>query len=220
MYINCKNKYIDTENIPFPGWGDSKGRVYPIAVPREPHPGLPCQQLVSNGFLDLSIHYAIRSANLGGCTGRPALVLVSQAMLGAWGISRQALEAQAMENLENDGYWIASVHEVLREYAGDMPVTTPLPLYVMTNRSMLYGAAGILAKGIFPRFASEIGDNFYILPSSIHELLLIPDQGGLDPEELGQVVREVNRTQVAPGDRLANHVYYYDRETDGIGTRK
>lgn len=50
----------------------------------------------------------------------------------------------------------------------------------------------------------------------IHELLLLPDFGRAEAEELGQLVREVNQVEVAPEDGLSDHVYYYDRQTDEI----
>ena len=52
-----------------------------------------------------------------------------------------------------------------------------------------------------------------VLPSSIHELLILPDNGSMQLSELEAMVREVNATQVAPEDRLSDKVQYYDRET-------
>lgn len=49
-----------------------------------------------------------------------------------------------------------------------------------------------------------------MLPSLIHETLIIPKDAGMEFKELEQMVREVNQTQVAPGERLSDHVYKYD----------
>ena len=49
-----------------------------------------------------------------------------------------------------------------------------------------------------------------MLPSSIHETLIIPKDAGMEFKELEQMVQEVNQTQVAPGERLSDHVYEYD----------
>ncbi|MCI9356577.1 MAG: hypothetical protein HFH59_03345 [Lachnospiraceae bacterium] len=71
-------------------------------------------------------------------------------------------------------------------------------------------------KEMISGFAEERGKNLYIIPSSIHELLLYPDFGDVSPEELSGYVKEVNRSQVPPHDRLSDHIYYYDRKTDEI----
>ena len=49
-----------------------------------------------------------------------------------------------------------------------------------------------------------------MLPSSIHETLIIPKDAGMEFKELEQMVQEVNQTQVAPGEHLSDHMYEYD----------
>ena len=71
-------------------------------------------------------------------------------------------------------------------------------------------------KEMISRFAEEKERNLYIIPSSLHELLIYPDFEEASPEELSSFVKEVNRTQVHPHDRLSDHVYYYSRQTDEI----
>jgi hypothetical protein len=58
--------------------------------------------------------------------------------------------------------------------------------------------------------AEKLGGSFYILPSSIHEILLVKDNGQFDRASLEKMVREVNATQVAPEDKLTDSVYHYD----------
>ena len=55
-----------------------------------------------------------------------------------------------------------------------------------------------------------LGNDFFILPSSIHEMLILPDDGQVDAEMLKDMVKEVNATQVAPEERLTDDVYHYD----------
>lgn len=59
-------------------------------------------------------------------------------------------------------------------------------------------------------------EGFYILPSSIHETLIIPKDGAMTPKELGEMVREVNRTEVLREEVLSDRVYEYDREKGKI----
>ena len=72
--------------------------------------------------------------------------------------------------------------------------------------------AGVLAYEDFMDKASERvgGQSFFILPSSIHELLIIPDNGNFDLKSLENMVKEVNATTVDPADQLTDNVYHYD----------
>ena len=85
----------------------------------------------------------------------------------------------------------------------------PDTMYVLTNDTKVNGAAAILNDDIRQEIAEKVGD-FYMLPSSIHETLIVPKDAGMEFKELEQMVQEVNQTQVAPGERLSDHVYEYD----------
>ena len=67
----------------------------------------------------------------------------------------------------------------------------------------------------FSGLAAELGSDLYILPSSVHEILLLPADAG-NPEGLAEIVKEVNLTQVAPEERLSDSVYLYERESGKI----
>lgn len=91
-----------------------------------------------------------------------------------------------------------------------------IPMYVCTNTAKLNGAGVILYQGLLQEFADRVGSDFYILPSSIHETLLIPANGDMDVEYLRDMVRTVNCTEVAPEEILSDNVYYYNRLTDRV----
>lgn len=74
---------------------------------------------------------------------------------------------------------------------------------------MLNGATQIMDDNIRQEIAEKIGD-FYVLPSCIHETIIIPKDIGMELEELEHMVQEVNYTQVALDERLSDHVYEYD----------
>lgn len=86
----------------------------------------------------------------------------------------------------------------------------PYEQYVLTNIAQINGATAIL----YPNLLQEIGEatqsNFFILPSSIHEVILMKDNGDMNAEELQRMVMEINRTQVAPEEVLSDEVYSYD----------
>lgn len=85
-------------------------------------------------------------------------------------------------------------------------------MYVLSNAERTYGAAAMLYPQVLQQFADQLAVNLYLLPSSVHEVILIPENGFQDREELLNMVKEVNDTQVAPGEILTYTVYYFDRE--------
>lgn len=91
-----------------------------------------------------------------------------------------------------------------------------IPMYVCTNTMKLNGAGVILYNGLLQEFADRVDSDVYILPSSVHETLLIPVNADMDVEYLRDMVRTVNRTEVAPDEILSDNVYYYNRLTDRV----
>lgn len=91
-----------------------------------------------------------------------------------------------------------------------------IPMYVATNRQKLNGAGVMLYTGCLKTFAERIGSDFYILPSSIHEVLFVPADSHMDERSLVEMVREVNMTQVAPDEILSDNVYRYYANTDHV----
>ena len=85
-------------------------------------------------------------------------------------------------------------------------------MYVITNTAGINGAAVLLYENLLKNFCELRQSDFFILPSSIHEILLIPCNSGFIEEELKEMVREVNRTQVPEEDILSNEVYIYHKD--------
>lgn len=84
-------------------------------------------------------------------------------------------------------------------------------LYVLSNRRKINGAAVILYPGLLKDLYEKFSGNYFVIPSSVHEVLLIKDT---DEEEdyLNRMVSEVNEQHVEPEEVLSGHVYYYSAE--------
>ena len=89
-------------------------------------------------------------------------------------------------------------------------------MYVLSNRTRLYGAVTILYEGVMEECCEKLGGSFYILPSSVHEVILVPDNEEISKDNLVRMVREVNATQVEEQEQLSDFVYYYNAKTKGI----
>lgn len=188
-------------------WPKTKAYVYPCLLsPQAAYQDNPVD-LAHEDFLDLSICYYLRAP------GRKAtnICWIPQRLLDASGISKTGLKAQAMQNLENDGYHIQDMDSILELEKG----SCHLPLFILTNQRMVLGSAGLLHSKLLAQFSELVG-NFYILPSSIHESLLMTASDGLaDANSLNNIIRDVNMT-LKPSDQLSNNAYYYDRHTQKI----
>lgn len=75
-------------------------------------------------------------------------------------------------------------------------------------------------KNLMDKIADFLGEDFYILPSSTHEVLLLPESKAPSKEELDQIVQEVNREALEPEDYLSDHAYYYSRSGQDLGGYK
>ena len=89
-------------------------------------------------------------------------------------------------------------------------------MYVLTNDAGLNGATCILYDNVIKNFAKVQECNVFILPSSIHEVMLVPENAETEPEFLENLVLDANQSAVGLIDLLSNHVYYYDREKEKI----
>ena len=71
-------------------------------------------------------------------------------------------------------------------------------------------------SGLLSDIAAQLDSDFYIIPSSVHEVLLIPSEHIFSKKELSTMIQEVNDTQLLPEEILSDHAYYYSRSTDTI----
>lgn len=85
-------------------------------------------------------------------------------------------------------------------------------MFVATVPDKIHGAGVIAYPNFMEDAAERMGGDFFVLPSSIHEVLLVKDNGQMTAKELENMVKEVNATQVEPADQLTDHVYHYDSQ--------
>ena len=168
-------------------------------------------------FLDLAgiLYYDVRDPLFSN-----ASVLIQNSFTEMWGVSPDELFETAERNMllfEPAEIW--PMGRMLSELRGmpDENTLPEFPLYVLTNKSRMFGAACMMYPNVFKNASLEINGDFYVLPSSIHEVLLLPSDNVFDAEGLGRLVREINENQVEPYEVLSNNVYYYDSEKEEIG---
>jgi len=92
----------------------------------------------------------------------------------------------------------------------------PAPLYVLSNQVGLNGAGCILYPDALKNFANSLGRDLIILPSSIHEVLITPDNAEMSYENFAEMVTSINQNEVPPEDQLSNQVYLYQRADERL----
>ena len=143
---------------------------------------------------------------------------VKNDMLENYGFSREDLLAAAHANMEDQEFACRSLESVLFGFGMPMgPESGPSSgIFVLTNPSGVDGAAAILSEKTMKEARDMIGEDFLILPSSRHEVLLVPRSMDMSIRDLTNMVREVNRAVVEPKDLLSDHVYRYHSRTGAI----
>ena len=218
--IDIVTPYLDLNTDPqeIYCWEKSKDRVLPKLINAERNQER-LENLVHRKYLDLAETYCTKMT-VGD--SQQGYVEVTREMLEEWGIDQETLERQAAENMKAQGYRLYSMEEMLGSF---MPAkidteTEKVPLQILTNREGILGAA-ILAN---PEFLKEvIGDKMgdcYLLPSSVHELIVCPVEAWIEVEELREVVVEVNKTLVKEEEILSNSVYEFHTSDGTIKLNK
>lgn len=191
-------------------WAEARGKIHAELVYYEWNKDA-LENVPYQRFLNFAVVYRMEVPMLEECE---AGMRVNYHLMEMWGITKEQLHKTAMENLENETYQIRLISKVLGELMGtvlEMPEDTTGE-YVLSNARCRYGAVGMLRKDILQGFSERIGGNFYILPSSVHELILVPEIFPICTEYLKEMVGEVNESAVVREEWLSEDVYYYDCE--------
>lgn len=151
--------------------------------------------------------------------GRSATALIYNNNLKNWNVTIDDVYKAALKNTPDLLHSKISSMAALFEKCGvnvdgeevDLKDYVPSDMYVLTNESKLNGAACILYENVLYDFAQKLGADLYILPSSVHEVILLPKLSIFEKDELVNMVKEVNTEGVAADEVLSDHVYEYNR---------
>ena len=86
------------------------------------------------------------------------------------------------------------------------------PMYVLTNTYRSYGASCMLYDGLMRKLALRMNTDFYIIPSSVHELILIPVAEDITRDDLDDMIKSINSTEISKEEVLSDTSYIYTRE--------
>lgn len=184
-------------------------------------------------FLDLSVVFCCLVMEE---EDNPAFIWIHNIHMKLWDVTVEELYWAASENTQRlEKPELMNIEEILydvlpekgfslnendrsmeEEPAGNNDAESTVPVYVLSSRKRLQGAACMLYPDLLRKIADRMDSSYYIIPSSIHELLLIPAAGFADRDELKAMICEINDTHVAPEERLSYSLYGYDRKENKV----
>lgn len=177
-------------------------------------------------FHDLSIVY---SYFMGKAGNRFMDMPVNDDLIRRWGVDTLTLHQQAMANYNRllpikfgslDQFLLERDLLDKEDYAALSDDNWHDALYYLTNEFSTGGAVLMTCKNLMDKIADFLGEDFYILPSSTHEVLLLPESKAPSKEQLDQMIQEINREALEPEDYLSDHAYYYSRSGQNLGGYK
>lgn len=171
---------------------------------------------------DMAVITNVNLDSMSNENGRSCVAVTTQ-LMEMYGIDQDQLFADAEKNsLEKEpivltplGNMIAAL--IQSEELPD-PADAGITAYVASNPSGFHGAAIAAYPNFADKCLNELGGDFWVIPSSVHEFILIKDDGHGKPEDLEAMIRNVNETVVEPRDFLSDHVYHFSERTHTLET--
>ncbi len=167
-------------------------------------------------FLDLAVTFAV----MVNFTSKGLETLtVTNELMKRWNITKTELYRRAEANTPSLlPIKFQSMTRMILEYVG-VDVCGPdgdsdCPLIIASNEAGVYGASVILYPDEIKKLADRMRENLYILPSSIHELVIIPEKQKMSIDDLSNMVSQINKDHVCPEEVLSDQAYFYDRASD------
>ena len=178
------------------------------------------KNLVHREFLDMSIYYVVQIKIQDGVGS----IKITNDMLKSLkqDVTEEQLYKWSITNLKNDSNFAIGMNRLMyclmcgfdtKNYKGYEKDDV---MIVIQNDCGICGANNILNNDILKEVADNINSDLYVLPSSIHEIIVVPTVIGLLQDELRQMVKEVNCEKVGDEDRLTDTIYLYSRNTNKV----
>ncbi len=156
----------------------------------------------------------VKSASLG-----EGVITIQKSHLEDWEITEDELWENIGENARRTAPpKISGLMDIIEKVTGEEPPMDDLcGIYVVSNEAGHFGASAAFYPGLLKGMSEDFESDLYIIPSSIHEVLVIPDPNlQMDPSNLREIIHEVNTTSVLEEDILSDNLYRYDYESDRV----
>ncbi len=168
-------------------------------------------------FMDLAIvpYFEFKETGINSLIDGKASFTVRDSQLAMWGVDAETVLDDALENTyAYEEPSITSIFEVLHKLkpAFDFTVEDDCPMYVMTTEGS-NGAIAMMFEQKIKEFCERIDSDVLLIPSSVMEILLVPAKDGMQKDQINEMIREINVTELDPVSVLSDHVYYFSKDT-------
>lgn len=169
-------------------------------------------------YLDFAIIFLCSVSNF---MHEYATILIHNQHMEHWGVNSEDLYERAKSNTPQIlPPRLDNLHDVFEYITHEsLPFLEELNCSILTNKIKVHGATCILYPDLLDEIATIYDDNLVIIPSSIHEVLVIPEENmGKEHtlRDFNNMIQEVNDTQLTDDEMLSNHAYLYHRDTKEI----
>lgn len=176
------------------------------------------EQIPHVKFMDLAIvfYYLVESDVFENAT-----ILIHSSHMDVW--KKEILELFKIAKINSKNilqYQVNRIEDILKEELKDESIEEDLdshiPMYVLSNQIQLYGATCMIYPDVLKNISDQLQSDLFVLPSSIHELIIIPQKSDCKADELKELVRNTNNTHVEKEEILSYNIYEYLREEEKI----
>lgn len=165
-----------------------------------------CLDLAAVYYIDLrkDVHFKTKYAG----------VTIIREVFQEWNIPLSVLHKTALENMRRKSrVRLQKLDDLLKKSGCNLADEEEDNLWILKNENDYdCGATALLYPDLLEQAAEKIPGDFYIIPSSVCEILLYPEEAGLTAENLKDEMFEANHTFVKREELLSNHIYYYDAQ--------
>ena len=174
-------------------------------------------------YLDLAIvFYCLLKVKATG----NATILIHSHHMELWNVSVDQLYSQTYKTtpllLPYDFFNMATVlSELVSQNEKQDIIIWPnnngfWPMYILSNTQRLYGASCMLYPCLLNKIAKKLDADLFLLPSSIHEIIVLPTKNSKQSAQLSRMVSDINHTELSIDEILSDHVYYYSRAKNAL----
>lgn len=216
---NYQDDVMNIDIMEFMNWEKVRGRIYAKLVNAEKNKEF-LQTVPHRQFLDLAVVYYMESVCIAG--QYLGTIQICNRHMQMWRQNEEMISQAAFENMHLAGNTVfehlENVFKRLMPEFSDIYAGTACPLcngmYILTNKNKVYGASEILDQCTLMKISDKVNGDFIILPSSVHEVIILPKKAGLRYKDLAEMVQEINATEVSEDEFLSDHIYVYNRSKE------
>ena len=171
---------------------------------------------------DMALVVSVHLVNFSDENGK-SVVVVTKPLMEMYGVDENQLFADAEKNsISKEPIVFTPLVDMIKNLIENDEIPSPedvgIVTYIATNKTGFHGAAVAAYPEFCEQAAEKLGGSFFMLPSSVHEFILIKDDGRQKAKDLNKMIRNVNETVLEPRDFLSNQCYHYDAKTKVLET--